>query len=132
MPIKTTYDYWAGVIVYKVIGEISVDDIIEVAGKKFSDPRFSPKMSILWDLTRGTISGLDSKDMRILARSASDAWKKVGGPDKIAIVAEQNIDFGLSRMYSTYAEYYSIDLRVFRSATDAKKWLFDRSSKVTY
>lgn len=46
-------------------------------------------------------------------------------PKRIALVASNELDFGMMRIYAGYATFDDVDTRVFSSAESARAWLFE-------
>jgi hypothetical protein len=47
---------------------------------------------------------------------------------RIALVVEKEVHFGLGRMAAVYADSHALPFRVFRSRSDADRWLLEGTS----
>jgi hypothetical protein len=55
--------------------------------------------------------------------AADVKMKTTGGMHKLAIVADENVAYGMSRMYQTLGEPDIRSVGVFRNYKDAAEWL---------
>ena len=80
--------------------------------------------NVVWDLSIGRVEQLTSDDLRSIAELVrTHAHARVGG--KTAIVAPHDLEYGMCRMLSTFAELIDIpfDTRTFRTLSEAAKWI---------
>ena len=83
-----------------------------------------PTRLVLWDIRNGTLSRLSSDDLReLVASGAPYADRRRGG--RTAILCSKPVDFGISRMFGTFANIYHIpfEIHVFDEYEDAMSWL---------
>ena len=73
------------------------------------------------DLTEVSASIIDSDSLRQLAQAFSKG--DVTKESRIAIVASEDVVFGLGRMYQAFRGEETVQLEVFRDAADARAWL---------
>jgi hypothetical protein len=78
----------------------------------------SPGNLRLWDFTCG--ANLPSDDIEIVAHHAKSIQLPSG---KVAIVAPQDLTFGIFRIYAANREETRVKLSVFRSEPEAREWL---------
>ena len=101
-------------------------DVEQVLGQIISFLSGEPTQLVLWDLREGTLTGLSSTDLQLLVeRGAPFADSRKGG--RTAIVCSKEVDYGLSRMFQIFAshQHIPIEVQVFRSTHEARKWLSD-------
>jgi len=72
----------------------------------------------LWEFKAG--ADIDSNQIRDIARYGQKIWPT---PSKAAIVASDNLSFGLARMHDAYRVQELHETRVFRTEEAALKWL---------
>jgi hypothetical protein len=79
---------------------------------------------VLCDLTRGTVSDLTSKEIEGILEILGQKLES-GSGGKAAIVALAGVDYGLARMFGTFAEIANlpIEVKVFRTYDIARQWL---------
>lgn len=78
----------------------------------------SPGNLRLWDFTIG--SNLPDDDIQIVAHHAKSIRMPAG---KVAIVAPQDLTFGIFRVYAAHRDEQRVKLSVFRSEQEARDWL---------
>lgn len=62
----------------------------------------------------------ETSELRIIAHKGLMIWPV---PSKSAIVAPDNLTFGLARMHDVFREYEGLETRVFRGEQEAIIWL---------
>jgi hypothetical protein len=72
----------------------------------------------LWDFSCGV--DLTSHDIEIVAEHAKIIQMQSG---KVAIVAPQDLTYGLFRMYEVHRHEERVQINVFRTLQDAREWL---------
>ncbi len=107
--------------IHTVTGDLSVQDVCDELDYYYSG-HFT--MLILWDVTRADLSSWQKDDIIYLARKVKK-YSHLRRDGKTAIVLLRDVDFGISRMYQTYADVEKIDfeINVFRDVNEAKQWL---------
>jgi hypothetical protein len=119
--IRTYIDNSKLLTTHTLIGKITVEDLLAEI-KKFFDTEPTPHN--LWDLLDADVSAIGRDDIGKLSRFPLEyVPSRVGG--KTAIVAADDLSFGLSRMYQTCAEIegQKVQIQVFRSLENAQAWL---------
>ena len=79
---------------------------------------------VLCDLTQATVADLTSTEIEDVIRLISYHMTGARG-GKAAIIAHSGIDYGLARMFGTFAELAGLPVKVsvFRTSEIAKEWL---------
>ena len=105
-----------GVTVVRFYKSLGIDEIrnaiTDVAQNHLSDLR-------LWDFSKAEIN-LTSSQIEQLAKYGK---AKFSIPSKVAIVAPEDLAFGLMRIYEVHREEDQAEIKVFRSEQDAWGWL---------
>jgi hypothetical protein len=106
-----------------VTGRDSVADILRRMREISNDLRFSPGMDVLNDFTGVTDLNLSADDIDGITKLQKALDDLIGG-GRQAIVADQDLIYGLGRMYETLAEgRVSMKIRIFRQLREAEAWL---------
>jgi hypothetical protein len=120
VPIRYQIDASAGRIATACIGEVSVDDVLahfaELAGLALAEP-----LDVLLDLTAMT-SLPETRQIRLVADSLGSLRERLRF-GACAVVAKENVLFGMSRMFGVYAEQAFERVAVFRDRGEAERWL---------
>ncbi len=108
--------------IHEALEPFVIDDIIEAL-----DDFYKTRLTkyLIWDLNNGGDAQLTTRDMEQIVQFSRE--NGAARPDgKSAIVTNNDLYFGISRMFETYAEtspQLSLVFRVFREVEDAKRWL---------
>jgi hypothetical protein len=103
-------------------GSLSDPDLYEAFSALWLAPDYDPGLDELVDLTGVTGVGVTAAGLRRLA-DTSEALHRGTPAVRVAIVAPDNLLYGLSRMYEGFASASPSEHRVFRSFGDARAWL---------
>jgi hypothetical protein len=123
MPIESYIKPEHDLVVFVHTGRVPDDEFLAYYKSFFGNEGFSPPGKILVDL-RETSSSSRSHDA--ILDSAKIAEKSFGGNDpvtKVAVVAPQDLSFGLARLYEILADSAKWDFVVFRAIDTALAWL---------
>lgn len=81
---------------------------------------------VLYDERAANVT-LSAADMQLLAVHAATLAKTHGPRGPIAIVTASDVDYGVNRMVSAYAEMAGYEIQVFRHLEEAREWLRGRA-----
>jgi hypothetical protein len=115
------YEFIDDLIKFTYFGDTELDALGEVWSSALADPAFKRCSKILIDASQ---SALNLSTEFIETRTARMARFKQLAEMKWAVVAgKNNLAFGLSRMFSTFAEDNGLNVMVFRDSDQAMAWL---------
>jgi hypothetical protein len=119
MPTSYTIDA-ARNVVYTMFSGVTTDlDLFAHVSALQADPRFSPDMAELVDLSEITRADVTSSGIQSVARTPAHARTA-----RRAFVAPTDVLFGLTRMYQSYWNDGAQDrLAIFRAREPALEWL---------
>jgi hypothetical protein len=89
----------------------------------YADARFDISFDLLVDLRRADSSARSTDALRDFAACVSEFYPGADTRPRVAVVATENISFGLARMYEAFSDAVPWDFRVFREVSDALEWL---------
>ena len=118
MPAGYTIEQNRKLVVSRLWGTVTEDDVSDHNRKLRRDPLFDPGYQQLTDLREVTATQVRS---RVVRDTAHDQYFKPGV--KRAFVAHTDFIFALARMFATAAETEGQLIEVFRDIADAEKWL---------
>ena len=119
--IRVHQDSVLDLTVFTADGMIGADDVATAVETFY---RNSVTLNVLWDLSGADVSRIEGSDIeRIVSMSVPYGQTRVGG--KTAVVATEDLTFGLSRVYEMLkdAEQLPFQTGVFRSMDEARAWL---------
>ncbi len=110
----------AGIAKLVVTGSPSLNEAIEASEALYRDSRFSRPSRILWDLSEGRFSWTQEE-----VREFGDFVRenRPVGPGRAAVLASDELSFGLSRMYELRSDDIPVEVASFRDAESALTWL---------
>lgn len=124
MPVRVWVDRAKGLIVLRLEGIVSADEIAREAAPLIEAPELSLLPLGLFDLTALTRFDGASEFIRHYAQRASRFIDgRITGPARTAIAASQDGIFGLARMYELHRGDSPVEFEVFRSLPEAERWL---------
>ncbi len=121
MTIKVTRDESKDITIHVVIGSVSEEEMYDVLDDFYTR---GPTKHLLWDMSQAKVGEVASGALKdFVHRSAKLGVQRKGG--RTAIIAPQDIQFGLGRMAEVFAEISSapFKVRAFRARQQALEWL---------
>jgi hypothetical protein len=123
MGINTTINTDAKTITRRVSGKLSVADIKTAMQDIQHHPEFKKGMHAIWDLSQADVRDISSHDIKDLIREIQKAIDLRGSDFKIAIIAPEDLSYGLSKVFEGYGMELPIFIRVMRSHDEANAWI---------
>lgn len=122
MPVDFTIDNKAGLLIYTITGKHTVENIKLTFEKALKHPDYVQNIPAIWDLRQTDASNIHEKEVKDLARYFE--IQSITNPGyKAALVASDDLAYGLSRMLEAYAFDVKSIIQVFRNFEEAKKWV---------
>jgi hypothetical protein len=118
MPVSYSIDRKRGLVISRLWGTMTDDDVREQRRKLRADPAFDPSYRQLIDMTGMTEIQVGAKT---ITEAAHDQYFAPGA--KRAFVASSDAAFGLARMFAMRAEASGQAIEVFRDLRKAEEWL---------
>ena len=103
-------------------GVLTDEDVMTHRKKLTADPAFSLQMCELSDIRGVTEFQVTPAGVRVMV-AADVKMLAAGGMHRLAIVADENVAYGMSRMYQTLGEPNIRTVGVFRRLEEAEEWL---------
>lgn len=104
-------------------GEVDDRILLEAYERLYRGPDWRPGYSELADLRRCDMRQVTADGLRRLSRLAQSAVGDAAVSFRTAVVVEDDLPFGLARMYGTFADTLAEDVQVFRDEGEAIEWL---------
>ena len=127
MPVEIEIDSKAGVVVRRVIGMLSLDDVKESLKALYEHPGFRAGMNAIWDFREGDAAQLTADEIKEIVNYVAQQTERRGSGYRVAIVAPRDVNFGISRMFQTYGRDLPFELKVCRKAEEALRWINEGS-----
>lgn len=94
---------------------------LAVYQEMMADPAFHPGIDILLD-NRARSTGADSAHVKKMSRHTNNSSAELQGC-RCAIVVENDVEYGMARMYDLISDSNPLRVRVFRVMKEAEDWL---------
>ena len=123
MPVEHSFDTDANLLIVVLRGPVSDEDLLKYARHITEDPSISAGHNELIDLREVETGGeVTSPVLRRIASMFSEI-DRTPEQTRVAMVANSDVAYGLSRMYQAFRSESPLDLRVFREVSEARSWL---------
>jgi hypothetical protein len=123
MPLRCEIIKDIHLVIFEIIDQVTLDEVIDVFNQLQTDPDFSFSHDYLWDARKLTLAWSSSDVMRISAYLNSFKVEKRPKP-KRALLFSRNVDYGLGRVYEVYrSSRNDVDIHVFKDRDEALSWL---------
>jgi hypothetical protein len=121
---------WDGALLrMNLVGTYEPEDILRQFEAALVEAPTQDKVALLVDTTKSEVLGTRTPgQIRLVAQALAPYAERIGG--RCAIVATEDIHFGLSRMGSVYSESVGVETEVFRNQDEALAWLGVRADRV--
>ncbi len=128
MPIEFTVYPNEGFYISKSIGAINDAEMLDAYRRFFACDKWVPGMNELADISETDASQISESGLRNLAGQIERFFLQHNIFPKVAVYAPFDLSYGLSRMYSVFAEGFET-VEVFRDLSEAKAWLVNANDK---
>ncbi|MFL5544798.1 MAG: hypothetical protein ACJ792_08825 [Gemmatimonadaceae bacterium] len=118
MPISYDIDGKQRLVISRLSGVVTNDEVYNHNKRLRTDPQFDPNYRQLIDLTGITEVRIDTSTV---TASAQDQYFTPGA--RRAFIASTDVTFGLARMFALRAEASGHTIEVFRERRQAEDWL---------
>lgn len=102
-------------------GATRLEDFPAMLGALWSDPGYGSASHATWDFSACDFA-FDYSEIGKLAEFVGQN-KKQRGPTTVGIVAPEDLEFGLTRIFIAMVEHMGYTLQIFRAAPAARAWL---------
>jgi hypothetical protein len=126
MPV--TYAWDRALLRMNFLGTYEPEDILREFVTALAEVPGTEKVALLVDTTKSDVLGSRTPgQIRLVAQALAPYAERIGG--RCAVVATEDIHFGLSRMGSVYSESVGVETEVFRTEDEALAWLGVRADR---
>jgi hypothetical protein len=122
MPIDYSHDLERNLLLIRMFGELSDDDLVSYAENAVADELIDAGTNDFIDLSDVTATTASADGVRqlneILARGG-----RMRNAGKMAIVGPSDITYGMARMFQAYRDDTPIVVQVFRTSDEGRAWI---------
>ena len=122
MPIEKLVDHSKDLTTFTCYGELSPEEIILTLMKFYQGIEGPPTRKVLWDMANATTTKISMDDIdKVVALRFNHEGIMPGG--ETAIIAPQDVNFGLARIFEIRTSGTDRELMVFRTYEEAAEWI---------
>jgi hypothetical protein len=123
MAILFTLNESHGLFISSWLGTISDADLIPAYERLFATEGWKPGFNEIADVREADMAGVTSKGMRQLAMMVESYLRGRCEGFKTAVVAHEDLPFGMARIYAALSDQSPESVRVFRDLKAALEWI---------
>ena len=123
MPVNSKVNTELNIIVRTVTGELASDDVSQAISESLLDPDFKENMHVIWDLTQADVNKISTEQLLYVVEYIRSKIDSRGANYKIAIVAEMDLSYGISKMFEGYGGDLPVSIHVYRNIDEAYQWI---------
>ncbi len=123
MAILTKIESESGIVIHDVEGKTTISDFIAAFERLTENPDYRLNYNVIWNLTTADLDSLTGADIQLLSKGIKERMKDREPGYKVAFVAGEDLEFGLSNMYKVYSEEMPLEIKIFRRFEDAVEWV---------
>jgi hypothetical protein len=106
----------------KLSGQLDKQNILNAFESAVADADYRSGMNRLWDFRMADLSALEPSTIMEMSRHSAKYPEGVKDV-KVALVAERDLEYGLSRMFAAYSMHEHVTVSVFYTIDEAEAWL---------
>jgi len=123
MKFITTFDRKANLRMHKVNGKLDKEILLAKLNEIYSMPEYDPNMNVLWDIREADLSSFNFAEVATIKELAGSFWG-TAGKSKAALIVSRDVEYGLTRMYSTLLKNKTnSEVYIFRNYDEALAWI---------
>ena len=123
MTVDTIIDETINVVIHTVYGKIGPDDVKHILNGLVQNPSFDKNMNVVWDFQAISDMVFSTQELKRIVSHTEAYLEHRNSGYKLALVAKDDLLFGLGRMFMAYCEHLPIKIIVVRSLADALAWV---------
>ena len=123
MPVKNQIDLENNLIVRTVSGRLTTAEVLNAFNGSLNDKNFVKDMHVIWDVSKADVRQVSADAINTIVEHIKAHLNNRGSNYKIAIVAPEDLNFGISRMFATYGSDLPVSIGIHRDIDDAYRWL---------
>ena len=129
--IEIVYDKEIDTLVLRISGKVKADTYKEGTELIIKSAHFHPGIAAIWDFRDADIRSLTSNDAYGVIEYAKRMTSERGSAWLTAVVASEDVTFGMARMLELLSESAPYTMMVFHKMEDARKWIRSKNVGMT-
>ena len=127
MPFELQFNRQTKLLHCRVEGKIYKEDLEQALNEIVTSPDYAPDVDTIWDVFEVDLASVD-KDLLTAFIDIRERFPQ-RGEARVAIVGNEDLTFGLARMYSGMSSLMAQKIRVFRDIGSAEDWLMNKQNE---
>ncbi len=123
MPVNTVISIEQNLVVHTITASVDRSIIVDTISKTLKNSDYQSGMNAIWHFNDISNVNLTSEDLIFVAEYASKNIDIDGKPYKLALVAEKDLPYGLTRVYEAWSSERPVTISNFRILEDALNWI---------
>lgn len=123
MPVETIINREDNLIIHTITNVMDLPIIVSTITKTLKDPNYFAGMNAVWYFHDIVDASLSAEDLIYAAEYASKNIDVDGKPYRLALVAEDDLPYGLLRVYEAWSNERPVTIQNFRSIDAALDWI---------
>ena len=123
MAVSTEIDEAKNLIVHNFSDRVNLESILKTIENAVNNPKYRPGMNAIWVCDDGTVVDMTSEETRKVSEFARNAFDKEGISYKLALVANDDLAYGMNRVYEGWSNDRPITITTFRKIEQAYNWM---------
>jgi hypothetical protein len=123
VPILHTINEELGVVLSSLVGAISDSDLLPSYKQLYENEKWKPGFHEIVDLRNAQMNGVTSEGLRQLSSLVESYTNGKCESFKTAVIAPEDLPFGLARIYAAISSETPERVMVFRDLNKAFEWL---------
>ena len=123
MTVSTEVDEKRNLIIHHFSEYVNLESILKTIGNTISNPKYYPGMNAIWVCDDGAKVNMNSEEARKVSEFARNAFDKSGKSYKLALVANDDLAYGMNRVYEGWSNDRPITINTFRKIEQAINWM---------
>jgi len=123
MPITFELKPEQQLVIFRHIGDVPDDEFLTFYKDFFENPKATAYQNLLIDLAETKSVSRSSEALQALIMLLREKLKHSSAQRKVAVIAPEDLSFGLARMYEIFSNDVPWEFEVFREGHAAQAWL---------
>jgi hypothetical protein len=123
MTVSTEVDEVKNLIIHHFSESVNLESILKTIENAVNNPKYKPGMNAIWVCEDGTVVDMTSEETRKVSECARKAFDKNGVSYKLALVANDDLAYGMNRVYEGWSNDRPIKINTFRKIEQAFNWM---------
>lgn len=123
MAVITEINEKKNLIIHHFSQSVFLQSLVETIKNTVEDPKYKVGMNAIWACDKGTEINMTSEDTQALSEIARQAFDKNGVSYKLALVANDDLAYGMTRVYEGWSNDRPVKINSFRDMDKAIAWM---------